>query len=427
MSGGDVYSMSTISKRRVVVTGLGAMTGIGTSVPSFFDALTAGRSGIRRVTCFEQGDEWTTTIAGEVLDFDPTGVIDHRDLKKVDRNCALGLVAAHEAITDCGFDFSTGDPYRRGVVIGSGVGGIQTIEQGDQKLRDGGPRRVSPFTVPKLMVNALAGNASIQYDLRGVNNAPATACATGAHAIGTALRHIQFGDAEVVLAGGAEAPVSPICMASFQSMKALSTRNDEPDRASRPFDRDRDGFVLSEGAAVLVLEELEHAKQRGAHIHAEILGCGWTGDAQHIAAPDPEGTGARKAMEFAIRDSGLNLEDIEYINAHGTSTPLGDEAEVQAVKGLFGDHAANLAMCSTKSMTGHTLGAAGGIESVAVVQCLERGVLVPTINLDNPDEGFDLDFVANEARERPIRYALNNSFGFGGHNVSVCFGRYDGD
>ena len=264
--------MSTISKRRVVVTGLGAMTDIGVDVPTFFDSLTAGRSGIGSVTCFEQGDEWTTRIAGEVIDFDPSGVIEHRDLKKVDRNCALGLVAADEAVRNCGLDFSVGDPYRRGVVIGSGVGGIQTIEQEDRKLIKGGARRVSPFTVPKLMINALAGNVSIRHDLRGVNNAPATACATGAHAIGTAVRHIQYGDADVILAGGAESPVSEICLASFQSMKALSTRNDEPQRASRPFDRDRDGFVLAEGAAVLVLEELEHAKSRRAHIHAEILG-----------------------------------------------------------------------------------------------------------------------------------------------------------
>jgi len=420
--------MATILKRRTVVTGLGTVTDIGADVASFWRSLCEGRSGVARVRSFEQDDQWTTRIAGEaVAEWDPGRCIDKRDLKKLDRVSLLGICAAVEAAGDCGIEFDKGDPYRRGVVIGSGIGGIQTIEEGDRRLHELGPRRVSAFTVPKLMVNALAGNVSIRFDLRGVNNAPATACATGAHAIGIAFRHIERGDADVVLAGGSEAAVSPLCMASFAAMKALSTRNDDPARASRPFDRDRDGFVLAEGAAVLVLEELEHAKARGAKIYAEVIGFGCTGDAQHIAAPDPEGLGAHKAMEAAIRDGGIGLEDIDYINAHGTSTPLGDAAEVKAVKGLFGDHASKLAMCSTKSMTGHTLGAAGGIESIATVLCVMHDVMVPTINLDHPDDGFDLDFVANEARQRPVRHALNNSFGFGGHNVSLCFRKYAGD
>lgn len=419
--------MNVISKRRVVITGLGALTDVGHDVPATWDSLLAGRSGIRTVAVFENDDQWSTSIAGEVRDWDPTSVIERRDLKRLDRVSQLGLYAAIEATNDSQIDFTSGDPYRRGVVIGSGVGGIQTVEQADYKIFTVGPRKVGPFTVPKLMVNALAGNTSIRFNLRGVNNAPATACATGAHALGIAYRHIERGDAEVILAGGAEAAVCPLCMASFSSMKALSTRNDEPMKASRPFDRDRDGFVLAEGAAILVLEELEHAKARGATIYAEILGYGCTGDAGHMAAPDPQGMGAQKAMEFAIRDAGLNLDQIDFINAHGTSTPLGDAAEVLAVKNLFGEHASKLAMCSTKSMTGHTLGAAGGLESLAVVLCLLHGVMTPTINLDNPDEGFDLDFVAHEAREKKLHYALNNSFGFGGHNVSLCFGRYQGD
>ena len=410
-----------------MVTGLGALTDVGHDVPSIWDSLVEGRSGIGPVTSFHQDDQWNTRIAGEVKDWDPTSVIERRELKKLDRVSQLGLFAAIEATNDSQIDFTSGDPYRRGVVIGSGVGGIQTVELADYKIFTVGPRKVGPYTVPKLMVNALAGNASIRFNLRGVNNAPATACATGAHALGIAYRHIERGDADVILAGGSEAAVSPLCFASFASMKAISTRNDEPEKASRPFDRDRDGFILAEGAAILVLEELELAKSRGAKIYAEILGYGCTGDAGHIAAPDSQGMGAQKAMEFAIRDAGLNLDQIDFINAHGTSTPLGDAAEVKAVKSLFGDHATKLAMCSTKSMTGHTLGAAGGLESLAVVLCLRHGVMTPTINLDNPDEGFDLDFVANEARKKPLHYALNNSFGFGGHNVSLCFGRYQGD
>ncbi|TVQ52986.1 MAG: beta-ketoacyl-[acyl-carrier-protein] synthase II [Phycisphaerales bacterium] len=415
------------ARRRVVVTGLGAITDVGHSAADTWDALKNGRSGIELIQAFDQDERWAVRIAGEVRNWDYSSVIDFREAKRMDRFTLFGMGAAEEAARDSGIDFSQGDPYRRGVVIGSGVGGILTIEEYHKRLLDGGPRKLNPFVVPKLMVNACAGNVSIRHNLRGVNSATATACATGAHAIGTAFHLIQRGDAEVMFAGGCEAAVSPLCVGSFASMKALSTRNDDPTKASRPFDVDRDGFVLAEGAAVIILEELEHAKQRGATIYAEMLGFGSSGDADHIAAPDAAGTGAQHAMKLAIRDAGLNLEQIGYINAHGTSTPLGDAAEVTAVKRLFADHASKLTMSSTKSMTGHTLGAAGGIESVATILAVRDDLLPPTINLDQPDDEFDLDFVANTAQERKLDYALNNSFGFGGHNVSLAFGKYRGD
>ncbi len=415
--------MTSMTKRRVVVTGLGAVTNVGNNVPALWDSLTHGRSGIDRISAFQQSDEWTVNIAGEVRNWNPGDIIEHNELKRMDRFCSLGLCAADEAARDCGIDFNSGDFGRRGVAIGSGIGGILTIEEGHAKLLKTGPRRISPFTVPRLMVNACAGNVSIRFNLRGANTATATACATGAHAIGHAFQFIQRGDADVILAGGTEAAISPLCVGSFAAMKALSQRNDDPARASRPFDRDRDGFVLSEGGAVIVLEDLEHARKRGARIYAEVVGFGTSGDANHIAAPHPEGIGAKAAMEASIHDAGVNKQDIGYINAHGTSTPLGDAAEVMAVKSLFGEKT-KVAMSSTKSMTGHALGAAGGIESVAVVLAVHHGVLPPTINLENPDEGFDLNFVANTAQEIKVRYALNNSFGFGGHNVSVCFAKF---
>jgi len=412
--------------RRVVVTGLGAVTNVGTSVPDMWRALVAGRSGISKITVFEQSEEWSVRIAGGVRDWDPQKVIDPREAKRMDRFCMLGICAADEAARDCGIDFGSGDPYRRGVVIGSGIGGILTIEEYHSRLLSGGPRKLSPFTVPKLMVNALAGNVSIRHQLKGANSAVATACATGGHALGTAYQMIQRGDAEVIFAGGSEAAISPLCVASFAAMRALSTRNDEPERASRPFDRDRDGFVLAEGAGVVVLEELEHARARGANIYAEVLGYGSSGDAHHIAAPDEQGLGAQASMRVALQDAGIGPEAIDYVNAHGTSTPLGDAAEVLAVRAVFAEHASRIVMGSTKSMTGHTLGAAGGIESIAAVLAVRDGVIPPTINLENPDDGFDLDFAANEAQERPVRAALNNSFGFGGHNVSIIFGRFEG-
>jgi len=418
--------MPGTSNRRVVITGLGIVCPVGRDVASTWENLSNGRSGIDHISAFEQDDQWSVRIAGEIRDFDGGGVVDPKELKRMDRFCAFGVCAADEAARDSGIDFAAGDQTRRGVAIGSGIGGILTIEEGHEKLLAQGPRKISPFTVPRLMINACAGTVSIRLGLRGANTCTATACATGGHAIGAAFHLIQRGDADVMLAGGTEAAVSPLCIGSFAAMRALSVRNDDPQRASRPFDRDRDGFVLAEGAAVVVLESLDHARARGAKIHAEMVGFGSSGDAGHIAAPDPKGDGARRAMVEALRDAQIDPSEVGYINAHGTSTPLGDAAEVHAVNALFGAHARRLAISSTKSMTGHALGAAGGIETVATVLALRDGVLPPTINLDCPDEGFDLDFVANTAQERPIRSAINNSFGFGGHNVSLVFTRFEG-
>ncbi len=418
------HTMRTITLRRVAVTGLGAITDLGHDVASTWEGMMSGRSGIGPITAFEQNDEWTVRFAGEVGDFDTSHCADHREAKRMDRACLLGLVAAEEAAIHSGFDFQNGDSGRQGVAIGSGIGGIITIEIGYGKLLQTGPRKINPFTVPKLMVNACAGNVSIRHKLRGANIATATACATGGHAIGAAFQAIQRGDADIMMAGGTEAAVSSLCIGAFSTMKALSTRNDDPEGASRPFDQGRDGFVLAEGAAVVVLEDYEHAKARGAEILAEVVGYASSGDAHHIAAPDESGVGARNAMTWALRDAEITPDQIGYINAHGTSTPLGDAAEVRAVKDVFGDHAGKLAMSSTKSMTGHALGAAGGIESVAVVQALRTGILPPTINLNDPDEEFDIDLVPNEARDHQVEYAINNSFGFGGHNVSLIFKRH---
>jgi 3-oxoacyl-[acyl-carrier-protein] synthase II len=418
--------MRTITLRRVVVTGLGAVTDVGNTVPEFWKSLVEGRSGIGPITSFTPTPEWSVTFAGQVRNLEPEKRIDPKSISRMDRFSVFGMCAAEEAVADSGMDFSTGDPYRYGVAIGSGIGGIDTIETSLQKLFDRGPRSVSPFVVPKLMVNALAGNVSIRFGLKGPNIACATACATGSHAIGAAYHMIQRGDADAIVAGGSEGAVTRLCVGSFAAMKALSTRNDAPEKASRPFDRDRDGFVLAEGAGIVVLEELEHAKRRGARIYAELTGFGVTGDASHIAAPDDQGRGAQKAMEIAIRDAQLDASAIGYINAHGTSTPLGDKAEVIAVKSLFGAHARKLAMSSTKSVTGHCLGGAGAIEAVATVKAIVEGVLPPTINLDSPDDGFDLNFVANTAQERTVDHAINNSFGFGGHNTSMVLSRFRG-
>ncbi len=408
------------------MTGLGAIASAGNSVASLWDNLVHGRSGIDTITLFDANADWGVRFAGEVRDFDFSTVTDAREARRFDRFALLGLGASLEASRDCGFDFASGDAYRRGVALGSGIGGIGTIEMGIRSMLQAGCKKISPFTVPRLMGNAAAGQVSIRLNLKGTNISCATACASGSHAIGTAFQLIQRGDADLMVAGGAEAAVTPLCIGSFASMKALSTRNDAPKLASRPFDKDRDGFVLSEGSAVVVLEDLDHARRRGAHIYAEVLGYGSSGDAFHIAAPDDKGAGAQRAMANALDDAQLPPSSVDYITAHGTSTPLGDSAEVAAVKNLFGAHARKLAMSSTKSVTGHALGAAGGIETVATVLAIERGVLPPTINLDNPDEGFDLDFVANHAQERKVQVAINNSFGFGGHNTSIVLGRFNG-
>lgn len=419
---------------RVVITGFGAVTNLGLDATSTWDAMVRGLSGATPITGEEFApwlDQWDVRIAGQVQSFDPTTRIDKREVRRIDRFAQLGLCAAAEAVEHSGIDFSREEPTRCGVVIGSGIGGIQTIESGVGLLAEKGPSRISPFTVPRLMVNACSGLVSIRWGLQGPSSSHATACASSGHSIGDALRIMQRGEADVMIAGGAEGAVSPICVAAFAAMRALSTRNDDPTKASRPFDKDRDGFLLAEGAGVLVLETEEHAKKRGAQIFAELCGYGASSDAAHITAPDPNGSGATRSMRSALEDAGLDPTDVDYINAHGTSTPLGDAAEVAAVLNVFGDHArrsggGKLMMSSTKSMHGHCLGASGGVEMIACLGAIRHGVAPPTINLDEPDEGFDLDFVAHTAKDHAIRVAMNNTFGFGGHNVTLVMRAYEG-
>ena len=426
--------MSTNSERRIVITGMGALTDIGHNAADTWDSMRNGRSGIKNVTneAFAKLDGWTTTIAGQVRDWDPveTGLIEKREVKRYDRVSLLGLEAAREAIAHSGWDHTQGDPQRHGIVLGSGIGGISTIEESVQTMTTKGPSRISPFTVPRLMANAVAGNISIRFNLQGPASTHATACASSGHAISDAINYIRAGKADVMVAGGSEAAVTPLCMGAFMTMKALSTRNHEPERASRPFDIDRDGFVLSEGAAMFVLESEEHAKARGATIYAELSGAANSCDAYHITAPDAEGRGACASMRWALEDAQLDPSEIDYINAHGTSTPLGDKAEVHAVKTIFGDRATpggGLVMSSTKSMHGHTLGASGAVELIACIHACRDGVVAPTINLENLDpDCAGLDIVANQAREMKVRRVMNNTFGFGGHNVTLIVSRYEG-
>ncbi|RMH25368.1 MAG: beta-ketoacyl-[acyl-carrier-protein] synthase II [Planctomycetota bacterium] len=419
------------TRRRVLITGVGAVTNLGLDATTTWDAMVRGRSGAKPITGDEfapWADAWDVRIAGQILDFDPTSRIDKREARRIDRFAQLGLCAAAEAVEHARLDFTREDPLRCGVVIGSGIGGIQTIEAGVHLLDEKGPGRISPFTVPRLMVNACAGLASIRWGLRGPSSAHATACASSGHSIGDACRAIQRGEADVMLAGGAEAAVSPICVAAFAAMKALSTRNDDPGAASRPFDKDRDGFLLAEGAGVVVLESEDHARARNAPVLAELAGFGLSSDASHITAPDPAGDGAVRSMRAALDDAGLAPTDIDYINAHGTSTPLGDAAEVAAVLQVFGDHArastgGALRMSSTKSMHGHCLGASGGVEMVACLGAIRHGVVPPTINLDHPDDGFDINLVPHTAADAAVTTVMNNTFGFGGHNVTLIIRR----
>ncbi|MBL9001777.1 MAG: beta-ketoacyl-ACP synthase II [Phycisphaerae bacterium] len=413
---------------------MGALTNLGLDAASTWQGMRDGRSGISTI----EGDDfksytdmWDVTIGGQIKGWDPTKVIEFREAKRLDRFSQLGLGAAIEAVQHSGIDLAKEDAERCGVVIGSGIGGIKTIEDGVNNLRDKGPARINPFTVPRLMGNAATGNISIKFGLKGPASSHATACASSGHAIADAMHILQRGTCDVVLAGGAEAACTPLCIGAFMVMKALSARNSEPTRASRPFDTGRDGFVLSEGAAIFVLETEEHAKARGATIYAELVGSGNTCDASHITAPDPEGDGALRAMKMALEEARLNHDEIGYVNAHGTSTPLGDKAELAAAMRLFGDHArksagGKLLMSSTKSMHGHCLGASGAVELIACIHAVRDGVIAPTINLDNPEPGFDIDLVPHQARERRIRYAMNNTFGFGGHNVSLIVGEYRG-
>ncbi|SIQ89615.1 3-oxoacyl-[acyl-carrier-protein] synthase II [Shewanella morhuae] len=409
-----------MSKRRVVVTGLGLVTPVGNTVDTTWKALLSGKSGIAPITKFD-ASEFSTRFSGSVKDFDIEQYVTKKEARKMDLFIQYGMAAGIQAIHDSGLDMSKENPGRVGTAIGSGMGGMWLIEQGHSALINGGPRKVSPFFVPSTIINMISGNLSIMFGMQGPNFAVTTACTTGVHNIGFAARTIAYGDADVMVAGGAEDVTSPLGVAGFSAAKALSTRNDDPMAASRPWDKDRDGFVIGDGAGVMVLEEYEHAKARGATIYGELVGFGMSGDAFHMTSPPSDGAGAAAAMVNAISDAKLSLEQIGYINAHGTSTPAGDKAEVAAVKSVFGNQASRVLVSSTKSMTGHLLGAAGAVEAIFTLLALRDQIVPPTINLDNPDEGCDLDFVAHTARDVKMDYALCNSFGFGGTNGSLLF------
>jgi 3-oxoacyl-[acyl-carrier-protein] synthase II len=407
-------------KRRVVVTGMGIISPVGVGVAAAWENILAGRSGIGRITRFD-ASAFASQIAGEVKGFDVTQYLSAKEARRYDTFIHYGLVATMEAVRDAGLLGFNGDLDRVGVCIGSGIGGLPMIEETAKAFSEGGPRKISPFFVPGSIINMISGLVSIQYGYRGPNLATVTACSTANHSFGEAARLIEYGDADVMVAGGAEATISPLGVGGFCAARALSTRNDDPATASRPWDIDRDGFVLGEGAGILVLEELEHARARGARIECELAGYGMSADAHHITAPPEDGAGAARSMANALKNGGLNTTDIDYINAHGTSTPLGDLAECVAVKRCFGEHASKLALSSTKSMTGHLLGAAAAIEAVFTVLALRDQVAPPTANLFHQDPRCDLDFVPNKARSMPIRAALSNSFGFGGTNATIAF------
>lgn len=415
------------NERRVVVTGIGVLTPVGNSLQTFWDSIRNGRSGIKQITAFDVSN-YDTRIAGEVRDFNAASFFKNpKEVRRTDRYTQLAMGAAKIALEDSGIDPASTNTERFGTIVGSGIGGLKTLEDQHSVLMNKGPSRVSPFMIPMMISNMASGLISMEYGLRGPNFATVSACATACHAIGEAWRMIVYDEADAFLAGGAEAAVIPLGIAGFSAMKALSTRNDEPERASRPFDRDRDGFVMGEGAGVIVLEEAEHAKSRGARIYCEVGGYGLSADAYHITSPLPEGEGAMRCMRMALEKAGVRPEDVDYINAHGTSTGLGDVCETRAIKALFGDHARNgLLVSSTKSMTGHLLGAAGSVEMAACIMAICDGVVPPTINLDNPDPECDLDYVAHTAREKKIKVALNNSFGFGGHNATLIAKAYEG-
>lgn len=412
-------------KRRVVVTGLGFVIPHGAGKDEVWRKICEGVSAVGPITKFDTTG-FETRIAAEVKDFDPTPYMDPKEARRMDPFIHFAVGAASIAVEDSGIDFQREDPHRVGVIVGVGLGGLQTLEQSFQVLRDRGPRRISPFFIPAIIPNEAPAHISIKYGLKGPNMAVATACASGAHAIGMAFRAIQYGDVDVAVAGGVEATITPVAVAGFNAMKALSTRNDEPQKASRPFDRDRDGFVIGEGGAMLVLEELERAKRRGAPIYAELVGYGYNSDAYHLAAPDPDGDGAASCMLQALRDAGLSADDIDYINAHGTGTPAGDLTETLAIKKVFGERAYKIPVSSTKSMTGHLLGGAGSTEAAFCCLALRDGIIPPTINYENPDPQCDLDYVPNVARELKIRTALSNSFGFGGANAVLIFKKFEG-
>ncbi len=411
-----------LSKRRVVITGMGVLSPIGIGLPENWQAILAGRSGIATVTQFD-ATGYPSRIAGEVKGFDPVRYLAEKEARKMDRFMQLGMAAGIEAVKDAGLEVTEANAERIGVHIGSGIGGLATIENGSRTILEKGHRRISPFYIPMSIINMISGNLSILFGMKGPNLAMVTACASATHAIGDAARLIEYGDADAMVAGGAEAAVTPTGMAGFGNARALSTRNDDPAAASRPWDRERDGFVLGEGAGIVVLEEFEYARRRGARIYCELAGFGMSGDAYHMTSPPENGEGAARCMRNALRNAGLNPGDVHYINAHGTSTPLGDRAESEAAKNAFGDHAYRLAMSSTKSMTGHLLGAAGGVEAVYTALAIHHQVAPPTTNLSNPDPECDLDYVPNTARDMTIEVALSNSFGFGGTNGTLVMRR----
>ncbi|HEX8202621.1 MAG TPA: beta-ketoacyl-ACP synthase II [Isosphaeraceae bacterium] len=409
--------------RRVVITGLGVVTGLGTTLDRYWSGLCEGRSGVGPLTLFDT-THFKVHFGGQVRDFQPEVLFGVKESRRLDRFAQFALSASQAAVQDAGIEFETLRADRCGVYIGSGIGGLSEFESQHATMLERGPAKISPFTIPKLMVNAGSGQVSIYFGLKGPTSAVATACASATNAIGDAFKLIQTGLADVMITGGSEAAITPMGLGGFAAMRALSTRNDDPQRASRPFDRDRDGFVLSEGAGIVVLEDEQTARARGARIYAEVLGYGMSADGSHITAPDEEGRGAAKAMSNCLADGRRSPEDVDYINAHGTSTGLGDLAETMAMKSVFGPHAARLQISSTKSQLGHLLGASGGVELVASALALHTGVLPPTINLDTPDEGCDLDYIPHTAREVRVDHVMSNSFGFGGHNASLLIGRY---
>jgi 3-oxoacyl-[acyl-carrier-protein] synthase II len=413
-----------MDKKRVVVTGLGMITPLGIGVKDSWDSLIAGRSGIRRITHFDSSN-FPTKIAGEVQGFKPEDYIEPKEIKKMDRFIHFAIAAATMAVDDSGLKITDKNAERIGVIVGSGIGGLSTIEHYHSVLLERGPKRITPFFIPMLVINLASGQISIKFGAKGPNSAVATACATGSHSIGDAFRIIQRGDADAMIAGGTEAVIIPLGIGGFNAMKALSTRNDEPEKASRPFDIDRDGFVIGEGAGIIILESLESAMERGAKIYTEIVGYGMTADAYHITAPSLDGNGAVRCMELTLKDGGITPSEVDYINAHGTSTKYGDEIESKAIKAVFGEHAYKVAISSTKSMTGHLLGAAGGIEAVIVTLSIYKYIIPPTINLDNPDPECDLDYVPYTSRKMAVNYALTNSFGFGGTNACLLFKKFE--
>jgi 3-oxoacyl-[acyl-carrier-protein] synthase II len=411
-----------VTKNRVVITGLGVLTPVGNDVDTYWNALLSGKSGAARITKFDT-EGMSVVFGAEVKNFNPADWMEEKEVNRIDPFVQYGVAAARQAVKDAGIDFSKLDRWRCGAIVASGIGGLHELQDQHKRYIEKGPARISPFFVPKLMLNAASGNIAIQFGLGGPNWGVASACASANHAMGTALRTIQYGDADLIVTGGTEAALTYLSLSGFAKMGALSTRNDAPERASRPFDKDRDGFVLGEGAAILIFEKLEHARARGAKFYSEVLGIGNTDDAYHITAPDPDGAGGAYAMQQALRDSGLRPDQISYINAHGTSTPLNDKIETAAIKRTFGPHAGRMPISSTKSMIGHLLGAAAAAELVATVLAIRDGVVHPTINYDTPDPECDLDYVPNQKRKVAIEYAMSNSLGFGGHNSAIVVGR----